>query len=113
MPQATIKKLAGPAYLSNSPANVYNPGTNLQGLVTQINVANVTSSGVVGSVYIGLTGGSAGGTQVIGGQTFPANSVTPFYFNPAVRLATTDFLTGVAASSSSLTILVLGYETAA
>lgn len=106
----TIKRLAGPAYIASSAANIYVPGTNKYGVVRQIHVANVDTAARTFSLYIGATGGSAGGTQLLGTFALAPNSDMDRYFAPGIRLETTDFLTGVASSASTLVITVLGEE---
>lgn len=111
MAQGSIKKLAGPAYIANAAANIYVPSSALIfGVVNHIHIANVTGGAVTFSLYVGATGGSAGGTQLEGGYSVAANSSYDKYFSPGLKLTSTDFLTGVASAATSLVITVMGTE---
>lgn len=105
----TIKKLAGPLSLTASAANIYNPGTNLYGVIRHIHIANTTGSAATFSLYVGLTAGSAAGTQIAGTESIAANSEYNLY--TSLRLAAADFLTGIASvASNTLVITVAGEE---
>jgi hypothetical protein len=104
----------GPVALSNSAANILNPGTttggvgmpsnsgNLYFLVKHIRLVNKTSGPVTATLYIGATGGSAAGTEfAFNGTSVPANDSKEWYGN--VRLDVADFLTGLAGASTSIT----------
>jgi hypothetical protein len=104
-----IKRIAGPAYISNSAANIYTPpAATIYTIIRQIHIANVTAGDITVSLYVGATGGSAGGTQLLGGETIAANSSQDFYFN--LYMASTDFLTGIASAATSLVITVMGAQ---
>lgn len=103
----TLKRIAGPAYISNSAANIYTPpASTISTTITHIHIANVSASDVTFSLYIGATGGSAGGTQLAGGYTVVANSTWDYYGD--LLMLSTDFLTGVASAATSLVITVEG-----
>lgn len=105
----TVKRIAGPAYLANSVANIYTPpSSDVYVLINQINLANVTAGAVTATLYVGATGGSAAGTELLKGLSVAANSVQPFYYSPGLKLTSTEFLTGLASASSSLVITVMG-----
>lgn len=106
--------IAGPAYLSNSVANIYTPpaATNMgtpYTVIYQINVANVDSSDHTFTLYKGATGGSTGGTELAKGVTVTANTVYTLTFYGGQRFAAADFLTGLASAANVLTITVMGY----
>lgn len=102
----TKSRLAGPAYLSNTVGNVYNPVANTFGVMTKIHIANTDSSSHTFTLYIGGTGGSTGGTEIAKGVTVAANSYVDIYCQ--TRMATTDFLSGLADAASHVTITVEG-----
>lgn len=105
-----LKRLAGPAYLASSAADIFNASSSLiYTVIKQINLANVTGNNITATLYIGATGGSAGGTQ-IAAVSIPANSVYPLYFQSGLKLVSTDFLTGFASSGSSVTVTVMGEQ---
>ena len=102
-----LKRIAGPAYLASSVANIYTPPN--AAVFTEINhihIANVTNGAVTFTLYVGATGGSAGGTELFKGYSVAANSSFDYY--PILRMASTDFLSGLASAGSSLTITVEG-----
>ena len=105
----------GPAALSNAAANILNPptltggaglaGTNAASylVLRHIRIVNKTAGAVTFSLYIGLTAGSAAGTEFMGTATsVPANTAVDWY--GMVRLDTADFLSGLASALTSLTI---------
>lgn len=105
----------GPIAVPNAVGNLFNPptltggvnpppsSTNSYVILRHIRIVNKTAGAVTFSGYIGATGGSAAGTEVIGtGLSIPANSYVDWY--GALRLDVADFLTGVASAATSLTI---------
>ena len=111
MASGTVKRIAGPAFLAASATNIYTPpASTIDTYITQICLANVTTGAVTATLYIGATGGSAAGTELEKGFSIPANSQADRTFYPAIRMTSTDFLTGLASAGSSITIVVLGYQ---
>ncbi len=107
---AALTALAGPAYLSNSAANIYvPPSSSYVAKVTNLHFCNVTNATVTFTIYVGATGGSTGGTELFKTYSLPAFSTYDYPF--PFRLVSTTFLTGLASASSSVTILVTGEET--
>lgn len=107
MASGTPKRIAGPAYLANAAANIYTPpASTIWTLIRHIHVANVTTSAATFTLYIGLTGGSAGGTELFKLVNVPANSYVDYY--PYQVMLSTDFLSGLASAASTLTIVVEG-----
>ena len=106
----------GPLALTNSAADLLNPGTttggvnssgspygNLRILLYHIRVVDKSGSGGTVSLYIGGTGGSAAGTEF----AWTAASVAPAGFldwTGRVVLDVADFLTGKANANTTLTI---------
>lgn len=106
----TPKRLAGPAYLSNSVANIYTPpASTMYVVIRHIHIANVTAGAITFTLYIGATGGSTGGTELYKSVSIPANGEFDRYMR--IPMASTDFLTGVASGASSLVITVSGDQT--
>ena len=103
----TLASIAGPAFIASSVANIYTPpASTIYTVIRHIHVVNVTASAVTFTMYIGATGGSAAGTQLFAGQSVPANS--PFDYYCVRKMLSTQFLTAVASSGSSLVIDVEG-----
>ncbi len=102
------RRLYGPAYLTNAAANVYNQSSALLYTnIKQLHLVNVTASAATFTLYIGATGGSTGGTEIAKLINIPADAEYNMYFSN-LYLASTDFLTGLASASSTITITVLG-----
>lgn len=105
---AAIKRIAGPAYLSNAAADIYTPpNAAVYTVITHIHIANVTASSATFTLYVGATGGSTGGTELFKTYSVAANSTYDYY--PTLKMTSTDFLTGLASASSTLVIVVEGY----
>lgn len=104
----TIKRLAGPAALAAAAANIYNQGSALlYTVVRHICIVNKTGAAATFSLYVGLTGGSAAGTEVVGtAKSIAANDSFNWY--GAMRLDSADFLSGLASGAATLTITVEG-----
>ena len=102
----------GPVAVASSAANIFNPGTttggvnspgtNLYAILTHVRLVNKTGAAATCSLYIGATGGSAAGTEfAFNAVSIPANSSVDWYGR--IPLQTTDFLTGVASGSATIT----------
>jgi hypothetical protein len=107
----------GPVALTTSAANYLNPTITswagpvgitpaLAGLyltVRHIRIVNKTAGAVTFSLYLGATGGSAAGTEIVGtAKSVPANDAYDWY--GAMVVVAADFLTGLASANTSLTI---------
>jgi hypothetical protein len=109
MAGGTLKRISGPAYFSNAAANIYTPpASTIYTIIRHIHIANVTTGAITFSLYVGATGGSAGGTQLFGTRSVPANSEMDYFCT--LFMASTDFLSGIASAASSLTITVEGEQ---
>jgi len=105
----TLKRIAGPAFLANAAADIYTPPASTMYLVIRhIHIANVTAGAVTFTLYVGATGGSSAGTELFKGYSVAANSSYDYY--GALVMKSTDFLSGLASASSSLTIVVEGEQ---
>jgi hypothetical protein len=104
----------GPSALASSAANVLNPptvtgGTGVAGtntstyvVVRHIRIVNKTASAATCSFWLGATGASAAGTEVIGSAlSISANSYIDWYGQ--LRLDTADYLVGLASGAATLT----------
>jgi len=108
MAQNTVKRPAGPAYISNSAANIYaGPASGNYDIITHIHVANRTAGAITFSLFIGASGGSAAGTEIEGTRSVAANSEWDYYGRLKL-IGATDFLSGIASGASSLVITVEG-----
>lgn len=104
----------GPLFVPNAVADVLNPPTTTGGvnagsaldcyiILNHIRFVNVTAGPITFTAYLGATGGSAAGTQVIGaGKSVAANDVYDWYGKLLIRVS--DFLTMVASAATSLTV---------
>lgn len=106
---ATLKRIVGPAFLGSSVGDIYTPpASTIYTVIRHIHIANVTSGAVTFTLYVGGTGGSTAGTELFKGYSVPANSTFDYYC--AQRMASTDFLSGLASAGSSLTIVIEGEQ---
>lgn len=107
-----IKRIAGPAFLAASATDIYTPPNSAVFVrINHIHIANVTAGAVTATLYVGATGGSAAGTEIMKGHSVAANSEYDWYASPGLKMVSTDFLSGLASAGSSLTITVMGsYE---
>lgn len=102
------KRLAGPAYLGSSAADVLTtPASGLMYEITHIHVANEDSSARTFELYVGGTGGSAGGTSIFKGKSVPANDAVDWY-SPGLVMTNGDYLSGLASVASKLVVTVVG-----
>jgi len=105
----TIKRLAGPAYVSDSAANIYVPSSALIfGVIRHIHLVNKDSSVRTVSLYIGATGGSAGGTEILKDKSIAVGDTYDYWC--ATKVLSTDFLTGIASAASAIVITIDGEE---
>ena len=109
MAVGTPKRLAGPSYLANSATNIYNPASGIVANLRQIHLANKTGSAATYSLYIGATGGSAGGTELAGAVSLAANSCVDLFFADLV-MKNADFLSGLSGTASAIVVTVIGLE---
>lgn len=103
----------GPAYVAVAAADLYVPAANTYALVRNIRLVNKDASARTVSLYVGATGGSAGGTEIITPGFILAaagavGSEKDVYFPAGLRLSATDFLTGVASSASTVVCTISG-----
>lgn len=105
----TPKLVASPAYIGNSAANIYTPpNAAVDTLIRQIHVANKDSSPRTFSLYVGATGGSAGGTEIAKDVSVAVGGYVDLHFPGGLRLSSTQFLSGIASAASALVITVMG-----
>lgn len=101
----TMKRIAGPAYLAASATNIYTPPASTMGLrLRRLHFCNTDSVIRTFSVWIGATGGSAGGTEIFKDKSLPAKDVYTHVCD--IDMASTDFLSGLASSASTITVTV-------
>lgn len=105
----TLKRLAGPAFLAASATNIYTPpASTIYTVIRHIHVANITSGTVTFNLFVGGTGGSTSGTELFKSQQVGAFATFDYYCT--LRMASADFLTGLASIGSSLVITVEGEQ---
>lgn len=106
-----LKRIAGPAYLAAAAADIYTPpASTIYTVIRQILLTNKDSSARTVTLYVGATGGSAGGTEILAGYSIAVGGQYPIFFSPGLKMLSTDFLTGVASSASAVTIVVMGEQ---
>jgi len=105
----TISRLAGPAFIAASATDVFVSAANTYSVIRHIHVVNQAASGsLTFSLFVGATGGSAAGTEIASAVSVTVGTPVDLYFSPGLRVATTDFLSGVASGASDLVITVMG-----
>jgi hypothetical protein len=101
----TIKRF-GPQVIANAAADIYQGGGGsalCYDVLTHLMIVNKTGGAVTFSLYLGATGGSAAGTEVVGtAKSIAANDV--FHWYGRMKMTSTDFLSGLASAANSLTI---------
>lgn len=106
-----LKRIAGPAYLAAVATDIYTPpAATIYTVIRQVHVVNRTGAAATFSLFVGATGGSAAGTEVVATLSVPANGVYDQYFAPGLKLLSTDFLSGIASAATTLVITVIGEQ---
>lgn len=98
----------GPEYVASSATNVYVPSANTQARIRHIHLVNKDSSTRTVTLYVGATGGSAGGTEILKDKSIAVGDVYDLYFPAGLVLTASDFLTGIASAATAVTITTSG-----
>ena len=107
----TLKRISGPAYIASSAGNIYTPpASTIYTVIKHIRIANKTAGPVTATLYVGSTGGSAAGTEILEAKSVAAHDVYDQFFSPGLYMASGDFLSGIASAGSSLVITVMGEQ---
>lgn len=105
----TLMRIAGPAYIASSATNIYTPPASTMYIVIKhIHITNKDSSARTYTLYVGATGGSAGGTEIAKDVSVAIAGQSDIYFSPGLVMKSTDFLSGIASAGSALVITVMG-----
>jgi hypothetical protein len=108
----TLKRIGPLALTTSLTTNVYNNTSALIfDSIKQINVANKTGTAATFTLYLGATGANAAGTEIFTAVSVPANTTSSFYFNPGLKMTSTDFLVGGAGTTTALVITILTEQT--
>jgi hypothetical protein len=101
---------AGPAYMNSAAADIagVNPAANTYRKIFHIHLTNTDVAARTVSLYIGATGGSAGGTEILKAKSIAASDVFDMYFPAGLRIVAADFLSGLASVINIVTIEVNG-----
>jgi len=102
---------AGPAFLAAAAADIagVNPAANTYRKIFHIHLANTNAAARTVSLYLGATGGSANGTELVEGKSIAPADVFDLYFPSGLRIVAADFLTGLSSiDGTSVTITVTG-----
>lgn len=98
----------GPEYVASSATNIYVPTAATVARVRHIHLCNKDSSSRTVTLYIGATGGSAGGTEILKDKTIAVGDTYDLYFPAGLLLTATDFLTGLCSAATAVTITTSG-----
>lgn len=111
MSDGTLKRISGPAYLANAAADLYTPpASTIYTVIYQIHLVNKTAGAVTATLYVGASGGSAGGTEILNAYSLAADTPYDLYFPEGLKMLSTDFLSGLASAANSITATVIGTE---
>ena len=111
---AGTKFTVGPAYVANAAADIYTPpASTMYRVIYHIRCVNKAAATPTVSLYRGLTGGSAGGTEIITAAfafttTGTAGAEKDWYWPNGLLMLSTHFLSGVASAASQVVIIVTG-----
>jgi len=109
---------AGPAAVvvttATDVANLTPSSSATYRMVRHVHVENKTGTAATFSAYMGGTGGTAAGTEIVFGKSVAANDVFDMYFPAGLKFTSTDFLSVFSGTTLALTIVVTGesYATA-
>lgn len=94
-------KALGQGTLGTGAGNVYNQSSALiYTVLKHIHLVNKTTVACWFSLYIGATGGSAAGTEIFWQQSISPSSYFDYW--PTRKLLSTDFLSGLAQTATSI-----------
>jgi hypothetical protein len=102
---------AGPALILSTVADIagVNPAANTYRKIFHIHVANTNAAARTVSLWVGATGGSANGTELVEGKSIAGADVFDMYFPAGLRIVAADFLSGQSGTDgTSLVITVMG-----
>ena len=107
-----LKRTFGPVAMSVTlTTNIYNNTSALiYDSLKQIMVTNKTASAATFSLWLGATGANTAGTELFTAVAVPANTTSFFYFQPGLKMVSTDFLVGGASAGTTLTITGMGEQ---
>lgn len=98
----------GPAYVANAAADLYVPAANTYALVRHIHLVNTDASARTVDLFVGATGASTGGTEILEDYSIAANDVYDLYFPAGLKLTSSDYLVGAASAATVVTCTVTG-----
>lgn len=105
----SLKRIAGPAYIANAAADVYTPpAATIYTVIRHIHIANKDGSARTFTMYVGATGGSAGGTELFKDVSIGVGGYFDYYCN--MKMLSTDFLTAVASAANALVVTIEGEQ---
>jgi len=92
-----VSSLAGPVGVTLPQPIVY---------IKKIQLANATGTGRAVTLFLGATGGSTAGTEILQKTVAAGDTVSEFWGGNGLKMTSTQFLTGVAAAASAVTISI-------
>jgi hypothetical protein len=95
---------AGPAAMAVSATDIagVNPAANTYRKIYHIHIANTAGASSTVQLFVGATGGSAAGTELVKSKTIAANDVLDMYFPSGLRIVAADFLSGIASATTNV-----------
>jgi len=99
----------GPAYVANAAADLYSPSSGITAKVRHIHLANKDSSTRTVTLYVGASGGSAGGTEILKDKSIAVGDVYDAYYPAGLLLVGgSTYLSGVASAASAVVCTITG-----
>lgn len=106
---AGIFKKVGPAFVAASATDILAPPANTKAIVRHIHVTNKDTSARTFTLYVGATGGSASGTELVKDYSLAiagASTSSWDYYGMLSLTGGTDYLSGIASTVSTCVVTV-------
>lgn len=97
-------KRYGPAFVADTATNILTPGAGFVNRIKHIHLVNQGASTRTVTLYVGATGGSTDGTELLKDHSMAVAAYTDLYMDTILEEA--DFLTGIASAASEVVITI-------
>lgn len=99
----------GPEYVGNAAANLYNPATGVTAYVRHIHLTNKDSSPRTVTLYLGASGASVGGTEILKDKTIAVGDTYDAYYPAGLPVVGgTDYIVAVASAANAIVATTTG-----
>lgn len=106
----------GPQFVTVAAVNLLTVAANTYVKVYHIHLVNSNAAARIVNLFVGATGGSAAGTQILAGHSIAgAGSTTlddffDIYWSSGLRMSTADFLTATSSADGTSVVATVTYE---